>query len=364
MFVDKVTITLQAGDGGHGIIAWNREKFLPKGGPDGGNGGRGGSIFMVARKEISSLYDFRKSRKIVAKSGDNGGRANCSGKQGADIVLYVPIGTLVVENSTNSLIHEFTKHDEHILLCAGGKGGLGNSAFKTALRKAPYIATEGRKGELLDITLELKLLADVGLIGLPNAGKSTLIAKLTNVKAKIGHYPFTTLTPNIGAYGTHLIADIPGIIKDAHKNRGLGLKFLRHIERTKILLFILDITDDPYSKLLMLQNELVKYNPALLKKKICVVLNKSDLLTADEAALIKTKIAHPTVVVSAKNSTHLTDLTDLLDRMLTTNFHEEDHSDIGALIEAVSAIKMQCAIMARTGIEPATQGFSVLCSTD
>lgn len=285
MFVDRVLVEFLAGKGGNGVVAWRREKFIPKGGPSGGNGGRGGSIVLEADDQISSLDWFRHRRLIKAENGGDGG-GNCrQGRTGKDLVLKIPCGTLVKDMKTGEVLHDFTQDQERWVLCKGGRGGRGNDSFKTPTNRAPNTFTYGTMGEAYHIELELKLIADVGLVGFPNAGKSTLISSLAGLRVKIAAYPFTTLQPNLGFveldnYKRIYIADIPGIIEGANQNRGLGLEFLRHIERTKLLLFILDASGidgrNPADDLRVLREELRAYNPELLDRPYLIVLNKID----------------------------------------------------------------------------------------
>ena len=277
MFVDTVSLHLSAGKGGNGIIAWRREKYLPKGGPAGGNGGRGGSIILQADNQVHSLEGYRNYRLIKAKNGAQGGPNNCQGKGGKDLTLKIPLGTLVKDSNTDDVLCDFTKHGQTWQICTGGKGGFGNTQFKSSTHQAPYKCTEGKPGEETDIDLELKLIADVGFVGMPNAGKSTLISKLSHVKVKIAPYPFTTLRPNLGIvefddFERILIADIPGIIENAHENKGLGFSFLRHIERTSSLVFVIELAPyesrDPFEEFLMLRKELEEYNPQMLEKPV------------------------------------------------------------------------------------------------
>lgn len=285
MFVDRVTLDLFAGKGGNGIVAWRREKYIPKGGPSGGNGGKGGSVILRADTQISSLDWYRNRRILKAENGKQGGPNNQQGGKGQDLILKVPCGTLVKDTKTGDLLADLTTDKQEFLICKGGRGGRGNDSFKTPTNRAPNICTEGTDGETVQVELELKLIADVGLIGFPNAGKSTLLSNLTRINVKIAAYPFTTLQPNLGFltledYSRIFIADIPGIIQGAHQNRGLGFEFLRHIERTKLLLFILDASGidgrTPSDDWRVLQDELQKYNPELLERPFLVVLNKVD----------------------------------------------------------------------------------------
>lgn len=285
MFTDRVKLELSAGKGGNGVVTWRREKYIPKGGPTGGNGGRGGSIYLESDIEIYSLDWYRNRRLLKAENGQAGGSNCCQGRSGKDLILKIPCGTLVKNAETGEVIADFTENKQRLLLCKGGRGGLGNDFFKTATNRAPNFCTPGKPGEELFIELELKLIADVGLVGFPNAGKSTLISTLADMKVKTAAYPFTTLKPNLGYIeveeGSRIyIADIPGIIEGAHRNRGLGYEFLKHIERTKLLLFVLDASGidgrDPYSDFIVLRDELEKYNPELLQRPFIVVLNKCD----------------------------------------------------------------------------------------
>jgi len=290
MFIDRVTIDLIAGKGGNGVVAWRREKYIPKGGPCGGNGGKGGSVILEADAQVYSLDGFRNRRILKAENGAAGGSNNRQGRSGVDLILKVPCGTLVKDAATGEVLYDLTEDKQRWIICKGGRGGRGNDSFKSPTNRAPNKCTEGSEGESIQVELELKLIADVGLVGFPNAGKSTLISALADVKVKIAPYPFTTLHPNIGFiqnedYSRIFIADIPGIIEGAHNNRGLGFEFLRHIERTKLLIFILDASGidgrNPTDDFKVLRKELKKYNPELLERPYIIALNKID---ADEAA--------------------------------------------------------------------------------
>lgn len=285
MFVDRVTIQFSAGKGGNGVVAWRREKFIPKGGPSGGNGGKGGSIVLEADTQISSLDWFRHRRLIKADNGGAGG-SNCKqGRNGQDLILKVPCGTLVKHGHTGEILHDFTVDGERWVLCKGGRGGRGNDSFKTPTNRAPNQFTEGNEGQTSLVELELKLIADVGLVGFPNAGKSTLISTMAGLRVKVAAYPFTTLQPNLGFielenYKRIYLADIPGIIEGASQNRGLGLEFLRHIERTKLLIYMLDASGidgrNPSHDYRILREEMMAYNPELLERPSLVALNKID----------------------------------------------------------------------------------------
>lgn len=291
MFVDTVTIHLSAGKGGDGVIAWRREKFVPKGGPAGGDGGHGGSIILEADPQIPSLEHLRNYRIIKAENGRPGSGNNRTGRDGEDRLIKIPLGTLVKDPETKEVLFDFTKEGDTWKICKGGKGGKGNSRFKTPTHQAPYKCTLGTEGEVLEVDLELKMIADIGLVGMPNAGKSTLISTLAHREVKIAPYPFTTLRPNIGILhaghaGKLLIADIPGIIEKASEDKGLGFSFLKHVERTSILLFVIEIAPfqerDPLEELLVLRKELEAYNPELLEKPYLVALNKIDMEGAEE----------------------------------------------------------------------------------
>jgi GTP-binding protein len=285
MFVDRVILQLRAGKGGNGVVAWRREKYIPKGGPCGGNGGNGGSIILEADTQLFSLEGFRNRKILKAESGQCGGSNNCQGRKGKDLILKVPCGTLVKDTQSGEILHDLTTHGQRLILCKGGKGGKGNDAFKTPTNQAPNICTEGTEGESCEVEFELKLIADVGLVGFPNAGKSTLISVLADMKVKIAAYPFTTLQPNLGFIQREdlkriFLADIPGIIEGAHRNKGLGFEFLRHIERTKLLLFVLDASGidgrTPSDDFRVLRQELASYNEELLLRPYLIVLNKLD----------------------------------------------------------------------------------------
>ena len=292
MFIDRVTLSLLAGKGGNGAIAWRREKFIPKGGPAGGDGGNGGSIILETDPELLSLEDLRNRRIIKAQNGQPGGGNLCTGKNGQDLLIKIPLGTLIKDAATQEILFDFTEPGVRCKICQGGIGGKGNTRFKSPTNQAPNMCTLGTPGQDAELELELKLLADVGFVGMPNAGKSTLISKLANVRVKIAPYPFTTLRPNLGLvifddFSRLLIADIPGIIEDAHIDRGLGLSFIRHIERSSTLVFLLelfpwDAKRDPFEEFTLLRKELEAYDKTLLDKPFLVALNKIDLEGAPE----------------------------------------------------------------------------------
>jgi len=282
MFIDQAEIQVVAGDGGNGAIAWRREKYVPKGGPAGGDGGRGGSVRLLVDPNTAGLDWFRYSKIIRAEKGQHGGSSCQKGRDGQDFLIKVPPGTCVFDSESGDLLYDAITPHQEFLLCQGGNGGFGNKRFRTSTNRAPNKANPGQKGQTRSVRLELKLIADIGLVGFPNAGKSTLFSRLTNNNVEIGAYPFTTLSPNIGFIPYPLgqrvsITDIPGIIQGAHHNRGLGLQFLRHIERTKALLFILDASQDPAADFHTLQQELQAYDPSLLTRPFAIILNKCDL---------------------------------------------------------------------------------------
>jgi len=282
-FLDQAKIYIKAGNGGSGSASFRREKFIEYGGPDGGDGGDGGSIIVESDRNLNTLIDFRYAQHFKAQHGKPGSKRNRTGANGKDLVLKVPVGTQIYEEDNNTLIYDFTKNKEKYLVASGGKGGLGNVRFKSSTNRAPKKKTNGKIGEEFWIWLQLKVIADIGIIGKPNAGKSSLLAALTRAKPKIANYPFTTINPNLGVsyYGGKEItlADIPGLVEGAHKGVGLGDKFLRHIERCKILLHLIDLSeDDLLNSYKKIKSELSNYDKDLLKKKEIIFFNKSDLL--------------------------------------------------------------------------------------
>lgn len=285
MFIDEAKIVVQAGSGGHGSIAFRREKFVPKGGPSGGDGGRGGSIYLEADPHENTLLRFRYQRTFKAPRGRHGEGSDRHGRSGEDQVIQVPIGTLVYDDATGSLLHDFVEEGERWLAARGGRGGRGNARFASSVNRAPKRAEDGAPGEERKLRLELKLLADVGLVGFPNAGKSTLISAISAAHPKIADYPFTTLEPSLGVvsagnFRTFVVADIPGLIEGAHEGHGLGLQFLRHIERTRLLLFLIDVsvgeTADPVDQLDILRRELSEHDRRLAERPFMVVGSKMD----------------------------------------------------------------------------------------
>jgi len=290
-FVDEVTITVQGGKGGDGCLSFRREKFIPFGGPNGGDGGDGGSIYFVANSTLNTLIDYRFHQHIKAKNGQNGMGSQCSGKSGEDLELIVPVGTVVYDADTHEQMGDLVHAGERLLVAKGGFHGFGNMRFKTSRNRSPRKTTKGREGDIRQLRLELKLLADVGLLGLPNAGKSTLIRAVSAATPKVADYPFTTLHPNLGVVKigqsqSFVIADIPGVIEGAAQGAGLGIRFLKHLARTRLLLHLVDVLpldeSDPIERARAIIHELTKYNPELAKRERWLLLNKMDLLPEEE----------------------------------------------------------------------------------
>tara|TARA_B100000586_G_C20104489_1_gene426607 strand:- start:671 stop:1654 length:984 start_codon:yes stop_codon:yes gene_type:complete len=282
-FLDQAKIYIKAGNGGSGSASFRREKYIEFGGPDGGDGGDGGSVIVEAERNLNTLIDFRYRQHFKAESGKSGSKKNKTGGSGKDLILKVPVGTQVYEEDNNSLIYDLTKNKEKFVVATGGKGGLGNTRFKSSTNRAPKKKTDGKKGEEFWIWLQLKVIADVGIIGLPNAGKSSFLSKCTRARPKIANYPFTTINPNLGVLNMNhkeiVLADIPGLIEGSHKGIGLGDKFLRHIERCKTLIHLIDISEkDILDNYLKIRNELSKYDKKILKKKEIIIFNKLDLI--------------------------------------------------------------------------------------
>ena len=299
-FVDEASIKVEAGDGGNGVASFRREKYIPKGGPDGGDGGDGGSVYLLADSGLNTLVDFRHMRRHKAERGQNGMGRNCTGRSGEDLYVRVPVGTRVSDEDTEETIGELLKHDQKLLVAKGGFHGIGNARFKSSTNRTPRQFTMGTEGERRQLHLELILLADVGLLGMPNAGKSSFISRVSSARPKVADYPFTTLYPNlgvvsVGASRSFVIADIPGVIEGASEGAGLGIQFLKHLDRTRLLLHLVDIAPldesvEPAEEVRKIAAELEKYSPDLAERERWLVLNKIDLLDEDEVESRKQKL--------------------------------------------------------------------------
>jgi len=313
-FVDEVSIHVKAGDGGNGMMSFRREKFIEKGGPNGGDGGDGGSIWLEADINLNTLVDYRYTRRFTAQNGEKGGSTECTGAKGDDLVLPVPVGTTVIDAATQEIIGDLTQPGQRIRVVQGGWHGLGNTRFKSSTNRAPRQTTPGKPGEERDLKLELKVLADIGLLGLPNAGKSTFIRAVSAAKPKVADYPFTTLVPNLGVvsvgrFKSFVVADIPGLIEGASEGAGLGIRFLKHLARTRLLLHLVDMApldeSDPAEAAETIINELTRFSPALGERDRWLVLNKADQLLDDEREeRLKAVVEHldwqgPVFVISA-----------------------------------------------------------------
>lgn len=311
MFIDRVVVNVKAGDGGSGIASFRREKFVPMGGPDGGDGGRGGDIVVVGDSNLSTLLDYTYRDSWIAPTGDHGSGSNKSGRSGDDVVMPVPVGTIIKDLESSEFLGEILEHGDRIIVAKGGRGGKGNSHFATATHQSPREYQPGEDGQARTLELELKLIADIGLVGQPNAGKSTLLSVISAARPKIGDYPFTTLSPNLGVVQlsdnrTFVVADLPGIIEGAHEGRGLGLQFLRHIERTRALAFLIPIdAEDWQSEYDQLRAEITAYSEELAQKPHCVVFTKMDLLGDDDAPPIEAQGAFGVFAISAAGRTGL-----------------------------------------------------------
>lgn len=330
-FVDYVKIVCRSGRGGPGSSHFRREKFVPKGGPDGGNGGRGGHIYIRGNRNYWTLIHLRYDRHVFATDGAGGGAKNSSGKDGEDVYIDVPLGTVVYDAETGDFVTEVKEHDEVIMLLQGGRGGLGNTNFATSTNQAPRYAQPGEPSQEMTVVMQLKMLADVGLVGFPNAGKSTLLAAISAAKPKIADYPFTTLEPNLGIVNyrdgrSFVMADIPGIIEGAAEGRGLGLRFLRHIERNSVLLFVIPAdTEDIKKEYEILVNELEQYNPELMDKNRILGISKADLIDNELQELLLPTLPQdiPHCFFSAVTSKGITELKDMIWSSITVNnFHD------------------------------------------
>jgi len=336
-FVDEVRIHVKAGDGGNGCISFRRERFIPKGGPNGGDGGKGGDVILEAHAQLSTLLDLSYPQQLRAPKGSHGKGKDQTGRNGEDLVISVPTGTLVRDDETGEILQDLVMEGQRYVAAQGGRGGRGNARFATSTRRVPRIAEQGEEGQDRRLRLELKLLADVGLIGYPNVGKSTLLSKISSARPKIAGYPFTTLSPNLGvvARADHepfVVADIPGLIEGASRGLGLGLRFLRHIERTRLLVHLLDITEgrlqDPLEDFRALNSELEAYQPALAHKKQIVAVNKIDVPGVREKAsqLIEPfrKRGYKLYLISANTGEGVNELVKAISEMLKSNSSARD----------------------------------------
>ena len=318
MFIDRAKIYIESGRGGSGCVSFRREKFIPKGGPDGGDGGKGGSIIIVANPAMRSLLDFQHKKHFRAKRGEHGRGANCHGKNGADIKIKVPVGTVIYDDDTNAILADIIQNKQRVVIAKGGRGGKGNARYKSSTRQAPRNWQVGELGQCFNIRLELKTIADVGLVGFPNAGKSTFLSRVSAAKPKIADYPFTTLQPNLGVINyrdlsTFAIADIPGLIEGAHQGKGLGHQFRQHIERPKVLLFLIDPnSDNPYTDYQVLINELESFNKNLLEKPRLIAISKCDTLIDGVSQKLLAQFNEPVSIVSSVTGEGIDPLLDKL----------------------------------------------------
>ena len=337
MFVDEVVLKVKAGDGGNGCTSFRREKYVPMGGPNGGNGGKGSSIIFKVDKGLHTLLDLKYQKEIKGKKGENGKGSNKFGAMAEDIYVKVPLGTVIKDTDTGLIIADLTKENDEVIVAKGGRGGRGNAAFKTHANTAPNFSENGEPGEEKTLKIELKMLADVGLVGLPSVGKSTFLSKISAAKPKIGAYHFTTLSPNLGMVKTkdnrsYVVADLPGLIEGASEGVGLGDKFLRHIERTRIIVHIVDmsgIEGDPYDNYLVIRNELNSYSEKLTKKEEIIVANKMDMPDSEENLKeFKKKVKKDVYEISAINNTGIDDLliviANKLDEINTEDLYSDD----------------------------------------
>ena len=370
-FVDEVSIRVKAGDGGNGCMSFRREKFIENGGPNGGDGGDGGSVFMIADENLNTLVDYRYTRHFEAQRGSNGGSTDCTGKKGDDLVLRVPVGTTVIDASTQEIIGDLVKPGQKLMVVQGGWHGLGNTRFKSSTNRAPRQTTPGKPGEQRDLKLEMKVLADVGLLGLPNAGKSTFIRAVSAAKPKVADYPFTTLVPNLGVvsvdrWKSFVIADIPGLIEGASDGAGLGIRFLKHLARTRVLLHLVDLApldeSSPADAAEVIVNELERFSPSLCERERWLVLNKSDMIPEDEReARVKEVVDRlqwggPVYLISAisrqgtEQISHdlMRYLEDRADRLAADPAYAAELADLDQRIEDEARAQLQALDDART----------------
>ena len=333
-FIDQATIRVKAGDGGHGCVAFRREKFVPKGGPSGGDGGTGGSVWIVASKRLNTLYHLQFQREWKAGRGQHGMGSNCSGHDGEDITIELPVGSVIRDKATDDIIADLAEDGQRFLVARGGRGGWGNQHFATATRQAPRFAQDGNAGDERELFIELKLIADVGLVGLPNAGKSTLISVISAAKPKIADYPFTTLVPNLGVVSaddaqTFVVADIPGLIEGAHEGHGLGDQFLRHVERCSVLVHLVDLSanEDPAADAEVIARELALYSPLLANKPRIICGSKLDSLVPGNSEKVREyaeKNGYAYHEISAVVGDGVRELVRMLARFVRENQDERD----------------------------------------
>ena len=363
-FVDEATIKVQAGKGGNGCMSFRREKYIPKGGPDGGDGGDGGSVFLIATEGLNTLIDFRFTRNFRAQNGEQGRGADCTGAGGEDLILHVPVGTTVLDEETGDVMGDLTELGQQLKVAQGGFHGLGNTRFKSSVNRAPRQTSPGSEGELREIKLELKVLADVGLLGLPNAGKSTFIRAVSAARPKVANYPFTTLVPNLGVVGmsgdkSFVVADIPGLIEGASEGAGLGIRFLKHLTRTRLLLHLVDMMPydgtTPAENAAVIEQELAKFSPTLAEGDRWLVLNKTDLLPEDEvedackAVVEQLNWQGPVFVISAISAQGTKVLCAAI--MDYIDGHRDRESIDPTLVDALEARRRQIQAEARQRIE-------------
>jgi GTP-binding protein len=333
MFVDEAEIYVKGGNGGHGCVSFRREKFIPKGGPDGGDGGDGGSVYMVAADHMDTLLDFAGRHHWRARNGQPGMGKNCHGKNGDDLIIELPPGTIVFDRDTGVMLKDLANAGDRVCIARGGRGGKGNTSFATPTNQTPRVAQDGEPAEERWLRLELKLIADVGLVGLPNAGKSTLISRLSSARPKIADYPFTTLTPQLGIvelgeYRRFVMADLPGLIEGAHEGAGLGDEFLKHIERTRVILHVVDIcpmdgSPSPAEAYRVIRRELEQHSDALAEKPELIVANKSDLLPDGDAAQdLSKELGIDVILISSATGQGLTALREHLWKLISSQREE------------------------------------------
>ena len=329
-FIDHTTLSVKAGNGGMGCIAFLREKFRPKGGPCGGDGGHGGNIIFQVNPQLGTLQDITLKHHYRAENGANGSGKNRHGKNGKDIIIKIPPGTIIKDAETEQVLKDLTKANESYVVAKGGNGGFGNARFKSKRQTAPRIANDGQKGEKLNIELELKVLADVGLVGFPNAGKSTFISKVSNARPKIADYPFTTLVPNLGIvkygdYQSFVMADIPGLIHGASDGKGLGSQFLRHIERTKVLVYLVEcIAEEIQENFKTLQKELNKHNPELIERPSLLLLTKSDLILDEPGKIKKISKNIPVIQISSVTGENLNEAVQSIAKLIQSQTYDPE----------------------------------------